>query len=104
MLNLGDDRRREWAVLGLSIVTNGIVCVRAAIDAAPPKLRTLRFLVSGTAKATHFTQESKEFVKTSDKDKTLSTIIMEIGEAIENLAYRIFQTEYSGCLDISAHA
>jgi len=30
--------------------------------------------------------------------------IMEIGEAIKNPAYRIFQTEYSGCLDISAHA
>jgi len=29
---------------------------------------------------------------------------MEIGEAIKNPAYRIFQTEYSGCLDISAHA
>jgi len=33
-----------------------------------------------------------------------STIIMEFGEAIKNPAYRIFQTEYSGCLDISAHA
>jgi len=33
-----------------------------------------------------------------------SVIIMEIGEAIKNPAYRIFQTEYSGCLDISAHA
>ena len=30
--------------------------------------------------------------------------IMEIGEAIKNPANRIFQTEYSGCLDISAHA
>ena len=30
--------------------------------------------------------------------------IMEIGEAIKNPAYRIFQTEYSGCLDISTHA
>ena len=30
--------------------------------------------------------------------------IIEIGEAIKNPAYRIFQTEYSGCLDISAHA
>jgi len=30
--------------------------------------------------------------------------IMEIGEAIKNPAYRIFQTEYSGCLDISVHA
>ena len=30
--------------------------------------------------------------------------IMEFGEAIKNPAYRIFQTEYSGCLDISAHA
>ena len=30
--------------------------------------------------------------------------IMEIGEAIKNPAYRILQTEYSGCLDISAHA
>jgi len=29
---------------------------------------------------------------------------MEIGEAIKNPAYRIFQTEYSGCLDTSAHA
>jgi len=29
---------------------------------------------------------------------------MEIGEAIKNPAYRILQTEYSGCLDISAHA
>ena len=33
-----------------------------------------------------------------------STSIMEIGEAIKNPAYRIFQTEYSGCLDISTHA
>jgi len=32
------------------------------------------------------------------------SVIMEIGEAIKNPAYRIFQTEYSGCLDISAHA
>jgi len=31
-------------------------------------------------------------------------IIVEFGEAIKNPAYRIFQTEYSGCLDISAHA
>ena len=30
--------------------------------------------------------------------------IMEIGGAIKNPAYRIFQAEYSGCLDISAHA
>ena len=30
--------------------------------------------------------------------------IVEFGEAIKNPAYRIFQTEYSGCLDISAHA
>ena len=29
---------------------------------------------------------------------------MEIGEAIKNPAYRILQTEYSGCLVISAHA
>jgi len=35
---------------------------------------------------------------------TWSGSIMEIGEAIKNPAYRIFQTEYSGCLDISAHA
>jgi len=35
---------------------------------------------------------------------SLSSYIMEIGEAIKNPAYRIFQTEYSGCLDISAHA
>jgi len=34
----------------------------------------------------------------------ISGTIMEIGEAIKNPAYRIFQTEYSGCLDISAHA
>jgi len=34
----------------------------------------------------------------------LDVSIMEIGEAIKNPAYRIFQTEYSGCLDISAHA
>jgi len=32
------------------------------------------------------------------------SFIMEFGEAIKNPAYRIFQTEYSGCLDISAHA
>jgi len=30
--------------------------------------------------------------------------IVEFGEAIKNPAYRILQTEYSGCLDISAHA
>ena len=35
---------------------------------------------------------------------SLEGLIMEIGEAIKNPAYRIFQTEYSGCLDISAHA
>jgi len=29
---------------------------------------------------------------------------MEFGEAIKNPAYRIPQTEYSGCLDISAHS
>jgi len=29
---------------------------------------------------------------------------MEFGEAIKNPAYHILQTEYSGCLDISAHA
>jgi len=38
------------------------------------------------------------------KLQKLFSIIMEFGEAIENPAYRIFQTEYSGCLDISAHA
>ena len=32
------------------------------------------------------------------------SFIMEFGEAIKNPAYRILQTEYSGCLDISAHA
>jgi len=32
------------------------------------------------------------------------TSIMEFGETIKNPAYRIPQTEYSGCLDISAHA
>ena len=31
-------------------------------------------------------------------------IVEEFGEAIKNPAYRIPQTEYSGCLDISAHA
>jgi len=36
--------------------------------------------------------------------RVLGRTIMEIGEAIKNPAYRIFQTEYSGCLDISAHA
>jgi len=30
--------------------------------------------------------------------------VVEFGETIKNLAYRILQTEYSGCLDISAHA
>jgi len=30
--------------------------------------------------------------------------IVEFGETIKNPAYRILQTEYSGCLDISAHA
>jgi len=35
---------------------------------------------------------------------SLQNVIMEFGEAIKNPAYRIFQTEYSGCLDISAHA
>jgi len=30
--------------------------------------------------------------------------VMEFGEAIKNPAYRIPQTEYSGCLDVSAHA
>ena len=34
----------------------------------------------------------------------IHAIIMEFGEAIKNPAYRILQTEYSGCLDISAHA
>ena len=36
--------------------------------------------------------------------RVCNAIIVEIGEAIKNPAYRIFQTEYSGCLDISAHA
>jgi len=36
--------------------------------------------------------------------RTDGRYIMEIGEAIKNPAYRIFQTEYSGCLDISTHA
>jgi len=31
-------------------------------------------------------------------------IIVEFGETIKNPAYCILQTEYSGCLDISAHA
>jgi len=30
--------------------------------------------------------------------------VVEFGETIKNPAYRILQTEYSGCLDISAHA
>jgi len=30
--------------------------------------------------------------------------VVEFGESIKNPAYRILQTEYSGCLDISAHA
>jgi len=30
--------------------------------------------------------------------------VVEFGEAIKNPAYHIPQTEYSGCLDISAHA
>ena len=42
VLNFGGNRRREGAVLGgeslgLSIVTNGIICVRGG-DAALPKL------------------------------------------------------------------
>jgi len=32
------------------------------------------------------------------------TNVVEFGEAIKNPAYHISQTEYSGCLDISAHA
>jgi len=35
---------------------------------------------------------------------TWPTTVVEFGEAIKNPAYRILQTEYSGCLDISAHA
>jgi len=31
-------------------------------------------------------------------------IVVKFGEAIKNPAYRIPQTEDSGCLDISAHA
>ena len=38
------------------------------------------------------------------KTTLFNDIIMEFGEAIKNPAYRILQTEYSGCLDISAHA
>jgi len=38
------------------------------------------------------------------EQSSYNVTIMEIGEAIKNPAYRIFQTEYSGCLDISAHA
>jgi len=34
---------------------------------------------------------------------TVSNVV-EFGEAIKNPAYHIPQTEYSGCLDISAHA
>jgi len=40
----------------------------------------------------------------SDSMDLSQTYIMEFGEAIKNPAYRILQTEYSGCLDISAHA
>ena len=37
-------------------------------------------------------------------DYLSATRVVEFGEAIKNPAYRIPQTEYSGCLDISAHA
>ena len=36
--------------------------------------------------------------------KVYMHIVVEFGEVIKNPAYRIPQTEYSGCLDISAHA
>jgi len=35
---------------------------------------------------------------------TMYVVVVEFGEAIKNPAYHIPQTEYSGCLDISAHA
>jgi len=36
--------------------------------------------------------------------RTYVRIIVEFGETIKNPAYRILQTEYSGCLDINVHA
>jgi len=36
--------------------------------------------------------------------RDIDAYVVEFGEAIKNPAYRILQTEYSGCLDISAHA
>jgi len=31
-------------------------------------------------------------------------LLWNLGRPSKNPAYRIFQTEYSGCIDISAHA
>jgi len=38
------------------------------------------------------------------QQKECKSHVVEFGETIKNPAYRILQTEYSGCLDISAHA
>ena len=45
-----------------------------------------------------------QIVQGSAPDPAGGAYIVEFGEAIKNPAYRILQTEYSGCLDISAHA
>ena len=39
-----------------------------------------------------------------DFSKAFDTVLWNLGRPSKNPAYRIFQTEYSGCLDISAHA
>ena len=44
------------------------------------------------------------FLFTPSDTFLLGRTVMEFGEAIKNPAYCIPQTEYSGCLDISAHA
>jgi len=36
--------------------------------------------------------------------KQLWKVLWNLGVAIKNPAYRILQTEYSGCLDVTAHA
>jgi len=44
------------------------------------------------------------YTSLNEIDERTSDSVVEFGEAIKNPAYRIPQTEYSGCLDVSAHA
>ena len=50
------------------------------------------------------TPRSNSLERKLTTDTNVHCTVVEFGETIKNPAYRIPQTEYSGCLDISAHA